>query len=121
MRPAISDSLISGQPLYLLYSNSNCGAPFFSPAFAAALATQATGSVRLHVTGKPPTSNGLGVAAEAGSAMPGSAAPKSSAPAQRKMISPALRRTTSLNARPAAPETQSIGGNRADMRPRLVL
>src|SRR6516164_10489202 len=71
IRPAISDSLISGQPLYLLYSNSNCGAPFLSAVFAAALATQATGSVRLHVTGKPPTSNGLGVAAEAGSAMPG--------------------------------------------------
>ena len=26
MRPAISDSLISGQPLYLLYSNLNPGA-----------------------------------------------------------------------------------------------
>ena len=74
MRPAISDSLISGQPLYLLYSNSNFGAPLLSAPFAAALATQATGSVRLHVTGSPPTSKGLGVAAETGSAMVGSAA-----------------------------------------------
>ena len=73
MRPAISDSLISGQPLYLLYSNSNCGAPLLSARFAAALATQATGSVRLHVTGRPPTSKGLAAAAEAGNAMAGNA------------------------------------------------
>src|SRR6476661_4006254 len=46
MRPAISDSLISGQPLYLLYSNC-----------PPARATQATGSVRLQVTGSPPTTN----------------------------------------------------------------
>src|SRR5688500_16692574 len=50
MRPAISDSLISGQPLYLLYSNA--GLP------ACALAAAATGSVRLQVTGRPPTSKG---------------------------------------------------------------
>src|SRR3954451_23386817 len=62
MRPAIRDSLISGQPLYLLYSNSNCGAPLLSAPFAAALATQATGSVRLHVTGRPPTTRFLAVA-----------------------------------------------------------
>src|SRR5688572_1881050 len=55
MRPAISDSLISGQPLYLLYSKA--GLP------PAALATAATGSVRLQVTGKPPTSSGLSAAA----------------------------------------------------------
>src|SRR6266545_3532214 len=69
MRPVISDSLISGQPLYLLYSKSNCGAPFLSAPFAAALATQATGSVRLHVTGSPPTTRFLAVAgAQAGNA-----------------------------------------------------
>src|SRR5690349_609521 len=48
MRPDISDSLISGQPLYLLYSKS-------CPSFAFARAVQETGSVRLHVTGRPPT------------------------------------------------------------------
>src|SRR3954469_2813351 len=54
MRLDISDSLISGQPLYLLYSNVN---PFDAlPALmAACLLTQATGSVRLQVTGRPPT------------------------------------------------------------------
>jgi len=46
MRPAMSDSFTSGQPLYLLYSNC--------PARAA----QATGKVRLQVTGKPPTTRG---------------------------------------------------------------
>src|ERR1044072_9262065 len=63
MRPAISDSLISGQPLYLLYSNSNCGAPLLSAALAAALATEATGSVRLQVTGSPPTTRRVAAAA----------------------------------------------------------
>ena len=74
MRPAISDSLISGQPLYLLYPNANCERRPCRRVFAAALATQATGSVRLQVTGRPPTTNGLAVAAEAGSGMAESAA-----------------------------------------------
>src|SRR6476620_652053 len=65
IRPAINDSLTSGQPLYLLYSNSNCGPPPFAALLAAARATQATGSVRLHVTGRPPTRSGFGVAAAA--------------------------------------------------------
>src|SRR5829696_2506233 len=65
MRPAISDSLTSGQPLYLLYSNSNCGPPPFAALLLAARATQATGRVRLHVTGRPPTSKGRGPAAPA--------------------------------------------------------
>ena len=57
MRFAISDSLISGQPLYLLYSNSKSLAAV--PALMlAAFAVQATGSVRLHVTGRPPTISG---------------------------------------------------------------
>src|SRR5690242_14827947 len=60
MRPAISDSLISGQPLYLLYSNSYFVAVAGAVAFAVALATQATGSVRLQVTGNPPTTSELG-------------------------------------------------------------
>src|SRR5688572_9972253 len=47
--PAIRDSLISGQPLYFAYSNCVPGEP------AAFFAVHATGSVRLHVTGKPPT------------------------------------------------------------------
>src|SRR3954451_382123 len=74
MLPAIRDSLTSGQPLYLLNSNANCGAPLLPARFAAALATQATGSVRLHVTARPPTTKGLAAAAEAGSARTGSAA-----------------------------------------------
>jgi hypothetical protein len=86
MRPAISDSLISGQPLYLLNSKSNCGAPLLSAWFAAALATQATGSVRLHVTGKPPTTNGLAVAAEAGGAMAGSAAASAPRSSRRRSM-----------------------------------
>src|SRR5882757_2862918 len=57
MRPAISDSLISGQPLYLLYSYENCGSEALFAPFSAALATQATGRVRLQVTGNPPTIN----------------------------------------------------------------
>src|SRR5437868_10705278 len=51
MRPAISDSFTSGQPLYLLYSN--CVA---LPSDARA--TQATGNVRLQVTARPPTISG---------------------------------------------------------------
>src|SRR4051812_14202990 len=60
MRPAMSDSLISGQPLYLLYSYSQRGAvPADAGPLRVARATQATGSVRLQVTGKPPTTNAL--------------------------------------------------------------
>src|SRR5579863_1459050 len=55
MRPDISDSLTSGQPLYLLYSYSNRGPAAGPLALALALATQAIGSVRLQVTGRPPT------------------------------------------------------------------
>ena len=57
MRFDISDSLISGQPLYLLYSNSK--SLLAVPALMlAAFAMQATGSVRLQVTGRPPTISG---------------------------------------------------------------
>ena len=57
MRSAISDSLISGHPEYLLYSKRN--AFFAVPALiAASLPTQATGNVRLQVTGRPPTTSG---------------------------------------------------------------
>src|SRR5262245_9804015 len=52
----MSDSLISGQPLYLLYSNCQRG-PAPPACFAAALAAQATGRVRLQVTGSPPTTS----------------------------------------------------------------
>jgi hypothetical protein len=54
-RPDISDSLSSGQPLYLL--NSKSGA--VSHLRPVAIAEHATGSVRLHVTGSPPTSSGF--------------------------------------------------------------
>src|SRR5579871_2125502 len=51
----MSDSLISGQPLNLVYSYSNLGVPGASERFAVLLPTQATGSVRLQVTGSPAT------------------------------------------------------------------
>src|SRR5690242_16207922 len=54
MRPAISDSLISGQPLNLAYSYSNLGLPGAIARLDALFATHATGSVRLQVTGRPP-------------------------------------------------------------------
>src|SRR5471032_1373607 len=60
MRPVIRDSLISGQPLYLLYSNSIRGPQALLALFSVALATQATGNVRLQVTGRPPTWIGSG-------------------------------------------------------------
>src|SRR6187402_2608454 len=63
MRPAISDSLTSGHPLYLLNSNSNCGPLPLAAALAAARATQATGRVKLQVTGRAPTCSGLADAA----------------------------------------------------------
>src|SRR6185295_7962534 len=57
MRPAISDSLISGQPLNLLYVNAKSFDAI--PALRlASLAVQATGNVRLQVTGRPPTTSG---------------------------------------------------------------
>src|SRR6185369_15589677 len=59
MRPLMSDSLISGQPLYLLYSYSYLGAVAGAVPLAVALPTQATGNVRLQVTGSPPTINEL--------------------------------------------------------------
>src|SRR5580704_8597492 len=62
MRPAIKDSLTSGQPLYLLYWNSKRGCPAGRAALLRALETHATGSVRLQVTGNPPTTNGLPLA-----------------------------------------------------------
>ncbi len=53
----MSDSLISGQPLYLLYSKRK--ALDAVPALMlASLPTQATGRVRLQVTGSPPTMSG---------------------------------------------------------------
>src|SRR5689334_21820863 len=55
MRPAISDSLISGQPWYLVYWYSNRGLPGGIDRFVAFFATHAIGSVRLQVTGSPPT------------------------------------------------------------------
>jgi hypothetical protein len=58
MRFDMSDSLISGQPLYLLYSNSK-SFPAVPALMLAALAVHATGSVRLQVTGRPPTISGL--------------------------------------------------------------
>ena len=53
----MSDSLISGQPLYLLYSNSNRGSPAGAVPLIVAFATHATGKVRLQVTGSPPTTS----------------------------------------------------------------
>src|SRR6187455_13021 len=97
MRPAISDSLISGQPLYLLYSNSNCGAPLLSAALAAALATQATGSVRLHVTGRPPTSKGLAAAAQTRGASAGSAAASAPANTCRRSTRPRVGEDSANN------------------------
>src|ERR1700722_1457213 len=58
MRPAIKDSLTSGQPLYLLYWNSKRGWPGERVPLLRAFETHATGSVRLQVTGSPPTTNG---------------------------------------------------------------
>ena len=64
MRPAIKDSLISGQPLYLLNSYSKRGPPFLSALLLVWRATQATGSGRLQVTGRPPTCSGAAAAPE---------------------------------------------------------
>src|SRR5258707_13436462 len=79
MLPDISDSFTSGQPLYLLYENANC-APLLPARFAAALAAQATGSVRLQVTARPPTTKGSAAAAEVGHVTAGSAAAASAPP-----------------------------------------
>src|SRR5687768_16854398 len=84
MRPAMSDSLISGQPLYLPYSKR----PAFAPG-CDARATHATGSVRLQLTGRPPTTRGPR-AADAGATAPnGNAA---AAPAMRKDLRASLNR-----------------------------
>src|SRR5689334_1822708 len=56
--PAINDSLISGHPLYLLHSYSRGASAAGALPLLAAFAMQATGSVRLQVTGRPPTCNG---------------------------------------------------------------
>src|SRR6202011_1580035 len=58
MRPAIKDSLTSGHPLYLLYWNSKRGWPTGRALLLRAFETHATGSVRLQVTGNPPTTKG---------------------------------------------------------------
>src|SRR5687767_14057382 len=58
----MSDSLISGQPLYLLYSKSYLIASAGAALFVAALARHATGRVRLQVTGSPPTTSEFGLA-----------------------------------------------------------
>src|SRR6185312_10241648 len=55
MRPDMRDSLTSGQPLYLLYSYSNFGAPGGAVRLLVLLPMQAMGRVRLQVTGSPPT------------------------------------------------------------------
>src|SRR5690348_13139045 len=60
IRPDIRDSLISGQPLYLLYWYSYLSEVGGAFAFAADLAVTATGNVRLQVTGKPPITNEFG-------------------------------------------------------------
>src|ERR1700722_5214058 len=58
MPPAIKDSLTSGHPLYLLYWNSKRGWPTGRALLLRAFETHATGSVRLQVTGSPPTTKG---------------------------------------------------------------
>src|SRR6185503_20767817 len=57
MRPAINDSLISGQPENLLYWKAK-SFEAFPDLIDVSLATHATGSVRLQVTGRPPTTSG---------------------------------------------------------------
>src|SRR5882757_10002012 len=64
MRPDMSDSLTSGQPLYLLNWYSNRGAAPGVLSFWTPLATQATGNVRLQVTGRAPTTSSLAFFAE---------------------------------------------------------
>src|SRR5262245_40096962 len=93
MRPAISDSLISGQPLYLLYSYSNRGSSAGAVALRADLATQATGRVRLQVTGRPPTINALLLLAQ-------DRAPSGRAAAARPLST--CRRSTRCTLLPAA-------------------
>jgi hypothetical protein len=66
MRPVISDSLISGQPLNLLYWYSNRGSPAAADAFFAARAVTATGSVRLQVTGRTAHLQGFALVAGTG-------------------------------------------------------
>src|SRR5471032_1672689 len=93
MRPVIRDSLISGQPLYLLYSNSIWGPSALLALFSVALATQATGSVRLQVTGRPPT----WIGSDDARAIRGSDA--RSAPAAPVSAPPAAPRSSCLRSR----------------------
>src|SRR3974377_2319024 len=74
MRPAMSDSLISGQPLYLVYWYSNFLVPAGKDPLLTLRATHATGSVRLHVTGSPPTTSASGPLFEQPTAPKGTAA-----------------------------------------------
>src|SRR5579872_1769212 len=75
----MSDSLTSGQPLIFSYSYSKRGTPL--DALATLLATHATGSVRLQVTGRPPITRASERELEHPSAPNGSAAarPRSAA------------------------------------------
>src|SRR5437868_11121192 len=82
MLPVISDSLISGQPLCLLCSNWKAELP--ADLFAAARAEQAMGSVRLQVTGRPPTISGPPAAA-AGAASAGSEAAAAACSSWRRL------------------------------------
>jgi hypothetical protein len=75
--------LISGQPLYLLYSNWNGARPLLSAALLVARATHATGKVRLQVTGRPPTTSGF----SAPRAMDGQAAASAAAVTSRRRSS----------------------------------
>src|SRR5690242_19575928 len=85
MLPAISDSLTSGQPVYLLYSYANWLLPVRW--FVVCRATQATGSVRLQVTARPPTTSGSAAARAAVGSSAGMAAARpapSEWPSQRR-------------------------------------
>src|SRR5579871_3627358 len=95
MRPAIRDSLISGQPLNLLYSNWKRGAPAPRARLVASLLTHATGRVRLQVTASPPTASELGL-------VPAQPAPSSGTPSA---------------ARPCMTRRRDIGGAAADCGP----
>ena len=66
--------MISGQPLYLLFSYSYLVAVAGAVPLTVALPTQATGNVRLHVTGNPPTTRELGFLAAHPSMLKGTVA-----------------------------------------------
>jgi hypothetical protein len=80
-RPDISDSLISGQPLYLL--NSKRPSSGLPPGSMPREAAHAIGIVRLHVTGKPPTTRAFACACALGSAAHAAAAPAASSSLRR--------------------------------------